>query len=160
MLAEIMNYILIAFLWCITTTAFALVAGYEPDVRQIELLARGRIQSVTTGDFRDSAIQICQINIEFIEYDKFPEQHNETITLIYNCVARAEDRNNGINHADETMVGVFRRKLVVGDSMYFPVKWSKDLMAYICYDRWDGVWELNDSDYKKVIKANSILKPE
>jgi hypothetical protein len=52
-----------------------------------------------------------------------------------------------------------RKRLVTEYNYYLPLKWSGELMAFICYDKWDAIWEQNEDEYKKVVEAMAILKP-
>ena len=139
--------------------ACALVAGYEPDVNQIELLASGVVTSSTVFDTQDVTMKICQVALNVIVYDKNNTPHGAVINLIYNVDIKNTTNTTMIGQANKVMVGGNRKLLTAGENYYFPIKWSPDLLAYVCYDKWDGVWEVNDKDYKKVEKAMKTLKP-
>jgi hypothetical protein len=140
--------------------SYALVVGYEPDVTQIELLASGVVTAVTAYDTPDVTIQICQISLNTLVYDKNSTAHSTVINLIYNVNVKNTTNATAIGQATKVMLWHSRTLLTAGESYYFPVKWSPELLAYVCYDKWDGVWQVNDKDYQKVEGAMKILKPQ
>ncbi len=45
---------------------------------------------------------------------------------------------------------------------FFPLKWSPDLAAFVCFDKWDGIWEGNADDTEAkidIVRALPANKP-
>lgn len=153
-----MRHLLWLLILCLAAPLHALVAGYIPNPKQIDLLSLGTVADVVTSDTQDVTIQICTVIVDAPRYDRKNREHTERITLIYNVGTKNTESTMGISQADKVMVWNHRKPLVTGESYLFPLKWSPELLAYICYDKWDGVWETTEAGREKVDTAVTVLE--
>lgn len=153
-----MRHLLLLLVLCLAAPLHALVAGYVPDPKQIDLLAVGTVADCTTSDTRDVTIQICTLVLDKTYYDRKNREHTGRLTLIYNVGTKDSENTDGISPADKVMVGNFRKQLVAGEAYIFPLKWSPELLAYICYDKWDGLWAVTVEGRAKLDNALKELE--
>ncbi len=137
--------------------AFALVAGYVPDISQIDLLVKGSVTESTIYDTMDITIQLCQVHIDEIVYAKDPNRKREVVHFVRNIEVKGFRDATGVERTDYRFHLATRPLLAPGQTYYFPLKWSPELVAWICYDQGGDAWLCDDAGVKKAEETRAAI---
>jgi hypothetical protein len=157
-----MHLVRFVLLLTLSLRAYGLVS-HTPEYEKIELAAYGELVSSSVYENGDVGVQVCQVKLSNVVIrDQVPVEHTDTITVIYNFVANNTANTGGIGQAHKVMLWNRRKRLEVQKNYFFPLKWSPDLAAFVCFDKWDGIWEDNAKDTEAkidIVRALPASKP-
>jgi hypothetical protein len=136
-----MYLIRLVLLLALSLNAYALVS-HTPEYEKIELAGYGELISSSVYENGDVGIQVCQVKLsDVVIRDQVPVEHTDIITVIYNFDVKNTANTRGIDQGHKVMLWNHRKRLELEKNYFFPLKWSPDLAAFVCFDKWDGIWD-------------------
>jgi hypothetical protein len=157
-----MNPFRLVILLVLCLNAYGLVS-HTPEYEKIELAGYGELISSSVYENGDVGIQVCQVKLSnVIIRDQTPVEHTNVITVIYNFDVKNTANTMGIGQGHKVMLWNRRTRLELQENYFFPLKWSSDLAAFVCFDKWDGVWNGNAPETEAkidIVRALPVTQP-
>jgi hypothetical protein len=79
------------------------------------------------------------------------------VNFVHNIEVKGLSDATGVRRTDYMFHLSARAVLAPGQTYYFPLKWSPELLAWICYDKGDDPWANDEAGVKRADETKAAL---